>query len=71
MTGKCTECGEPCEVIVVDFGIGAYEYWGATGYDSRPEAVSNCCEAPVRGENRKEITLEDLGQYNFDPPDQD
>ena len=41
----CSACGEPCGVVTVDFGIGAYEYWGAPGYDSRPAQVSNCCEA--------------------------
>jgi hypothetical protein len=46
----CKECGEPCTVIGVDFGIGAYEYWGATGYDSRVELVSNCCEVDFDGE---------------------
>jgi hypothetical protein len=40
----CGSCRQPCEVIEVDFGIGSYEYWGSRGYDSRVEAVSNCCE---------------------------
>lgn len=31
--------------VEVDYGIGAYEYWGATGYDSRTALVSHCCEA--------------------------
>jgi hypothetical protein len=41
----CRECNRECRVVTVDFGIGSYEYWGATGYDSRLEQVSNCCEA--------------------------
>ena len=41
----CTACGDPCEVVTVDFGIGAYEYWGAPGFDSQPAEVSQCCEA--------------------------
>lgn len=32
-------------MIEVDFGIGAYEYWGATGVDIRLSHVSDCCEA--------------------------
>ena len=40
----CRACNRECRVITVDFGIGAYEYWGAPGYDSRPEQVSDCCE---------------------------
>ncbi len=43
----CPDCKEPCEPIVVDGGIGAYEYWGQKCFDSRPEVVSNCCEAPL------------------------
>jgi hypothetical protein len=45
MTTLCSACDKECEEVVVDFGIGAYEYWGAPGYDSRPALVSNCCEA--------------------------
>lgn len=44
----CTECGQECTVIEVDFGIGAYEYWGATGYDSQICDVSDCCEADTQ-----------------------
>lgn len=44
----CEECGKPCKVVNVDFGIGAYEYWGAKGNDVRIEAVSDCCEADWR-----------------------
>lgn len=43
----CTECELPCEAKVMDLGIGAYEYWGEKGVDSRPETVSTCCEARV------------------------
>jgi hypothetical protein len=50
-TVTCTGCGDPCHVVEVDFGIGAYEYWGAPGFDSRIERVSNCCEAPVSGDD--------------------
>jgi hypothetical protein len=40
----CKCCEKPCEVISVDFGIGAYEYWGATGVDVNIQEVSLCCE---------------------------
>jgi hypothetical protein len=43
----CPECNEPCQVTTVDNGIGAYEYWGASGYDSHPYPASNCCEAQI------------------------
>lgn len=41
----CVACGEPCEVEEVDFGIGAYEYWGAPGFHTDIHPVSACCEA--------------------------
>lgn len=43
----CQDCKNPCYEIVVDFGIGEYEFWGAPGYDSQEALVSHCCEAPV------------------------
>ena len=41
----CKECNRECKVITVDFGIGAYEYWGAPGVDVQLAEVSDCCEA--------------------------
>jgi len=43
----CPECGQECIGVWVDFGIGAYEYWGATGFDSQKEFVTQCCEVPL------------------------
>ena len=43
----CPDCKESCEPIVVDNGIGPYEFWGARGFHSQIEVVSNCCEAPL------------------------
>lgn len=40
----CKCCEKPCHVIEVDFGIGAYEYWGSTGVDVNIQEVSGCCE---------------------------
>lgn len=41
----CVACGEPARVVDVDFGIGAYEYWGATGFHTDIHRVTECCEA--------------------------
>lgn len=49
----CTACGEECSTTVVDMGIGAYEYWGATGFDSQPTRVSSCCEAAFTSTERE------------------
>jgi hypothetical protein len=44
MTMYCTICKKPTEVVKRDFGIGAYEFWGATGVDSCFMSVSKCCD---------------------------
>ena len=59
----CPECKEPCTVVTADNGIGSYEYWGATGFDSHPYPASNCCEA--------EIDEAELPEPHFDEPDED
>ena len=43
----CSECGKPCQGEARDFGIGSYEYWGATGVDTNWQYVSTCCEGDV------------------------
>ena len=45
--GFCSECREPCEAILVDFGIGPYEFQGTKGIDEDWKWVSPCCEAEV------------------------
>jgi hypothetical protein len=46
-TFTCRKCGEPATADWQDTGIGAYEYWGARGVDTRMELLSNCCGAEV------------------------
>lgn len=41
--GWCAHCHMPCFGVWVDTGIGAYEYWGHHGVDTRWDAVSECC----------------------------
>ena len=41
----CSSCHLPAEGKFKDFGIGAYEYWGAPGVDTDVQYVSVCCEA--------------------------
>lgn len=43
----CSACGEVAEGTSVDFGIGAYEYWGSKGVDRNVQWVSRCCEATL------------------------
>ena len=52
----CPDCGKECQVIVVDQGIGWYEYWGAKGFDFRPEVVSDCCQAILEGIEISDLT---------------
>lgn len=41
----CPECGKESRVVSIDFGIGAYEYWGAPGVHVQMCDVTECCEA--------------------------
>ena len=43
----CSACGNSCTPTMVDFGIGHYEYWGATGVHRDIQEVSDCCESGV------------------------
>lgn len=43
----CGHCGQPCEVSMNENGVGFTEFWGSVSFDSRIEAESKCCDAPV------------------------
>ena len=43
----CSACGDITEGEFMDFGIGAYEYWGSKGFDRNVQWVSKCCEADL------------------------
>lgn len=60
MNGTCTACGQPCQVGLVDFGIGSYEFWGHKATDIDIVAVSDCCEAPVVNAIGHRITVQDV-----------
>lgn len=40
----CPECGEETRVVLMDFGFGAYEYWGARGVHVDKRWVMECCQ---------------------------
>lgn len=40
----CADCGEPARIVMRDFGIGSYEFWGSKGYDSDERFVTECCD---------------------------
>ena len=46
-SGICSACGEACTSVMVDEGIGSYEYWGATGTHHEWQEVSPCCHEEV------------------------
>jgi hypothetical protein len=50
----CNACGDPCQVVTIDNGIGFYEYWGASGFDRQLHDVSNCCEADFTDPNEQD-----------------
>jgi hypothetical protein len=53
--GICEDCWQECQIVSVDYGIGAYEYWGAKGVHHDYGAGSSCCEAEVFEGGCKEI----------------
>ena len=48
--GTCSDCKQSADFKLEDFGIGAYEYWGARGTHHDYQWVSTCCEAPDDGD---------------------
>lgn len=52
---RCDACGEECSTQVVDMGIGAFEYWGAPGFDRQLVRLSSCCEASFTSTDRDEV----------------
>ncbi len=57
----CVECGEECEIVEVDEGIGPYEFWGAPGNDIQIVKVSYCCEAFYTDVDPEEYRGNDYG----------
>ena len=53
----CKCCGDECEVIEFDAGIGSYEFWGSVGNDVQMCLGSSCCEAEVVDENGDEVEM--------------
>jgi len=43
----CSECKKPCKEARRNFGIGAYEFWGATGSQDNWRCVSHCCDGDL------------------------
>jgi len=62
---ECPECGEPCEAIKCDSGIGPGEAWGAKFNDSHPYTGSSCCEAELEDCSAWEDE-QDRGDYEYD-----
>jgi hypothetical protein len=45
MATICSECGNYADPVMIDCGIGAYEYWGSCGTHVDYQPLSPCCEA--------------------------
>lgn len=58
----CGECRKECDFVGKDFGIGAYEFWGARGVDTNIQTVSVCCE----GEIYADPECEELVEFSID-----
>jgi hypothetical protein len=57
--GNCPACGKKCEGHKEDFGIGAYEYWGARGTHHDYRIVSDCCEEEMTDVSSDELEPDD------------
>lgn len=49
--GYCDDCALPCYGVLVDEGIGAYEFWGQRGVHHDYVYKSNCCNAEILDQN--------------------
>jgi hypothetical protein len=43
----CSNCLKPCDGVMVDNGIGCYEYWGRKDVDTNWCFESECCGSTV------------------------
>ena len=41
----CSCCGDEAEPVMINCGVGPYEYWGMRGVDVNMQELSQCCEA--------------------------
>lgn len=57
-------CDVTLELIPGDNGIGAYEYWGAKGYDSQPCWELESLSFEAYDENGNNVTEPGDGHYN-------
>jgi hypothetical protein len=57
--GYCSECGQECDGILIEDGIGPYECFGATGVHRSRRWVSPCCEAEIVAERPGGESAED------------
>ena len=66
----CSACRKPCEVKLVDDGIGPYEFWGMKGTDTRMVAVSDCCEYDLMHEDGSPLSDSEVWDL-CEPPEQE
>lgn len=66
----CKACGEVATGHFADFGIGAYEYWGAWGVDKDVQWVSTCCDATLL-DNSPSRSEASPPEPDYDRPDYD
>ncbi len=48
----CAGCGQPAETKEMDFGIGAYEFWGSREVHRDIQVVTECCETGLVDNSR-------------------
>ena len=64
----CGECKKECSPIIVDFGIGPYEFWGGKFVDTNEQIVSDCCEAEIFEDEECTIEADCRDAFDEDQP---
>lgn len=62
----CRECGKECRGEAEDCGIGSYEFWGATYYDSHEQVVCEHCGEQLDVEPWEVADDDGYGDYLYD-----
>ncbi len=56
--GVCAECDQKAQYRLMYFGIGSYEFWGATGNHVEWAWASECCEAEEQEKEQAQTAAE-------------
>ena len=67
-TADCPQCEKEVDVVMIDCGIGAYEYWGAKGVDTDLRPSCSICQEEL---DSQDVFWDDLDDEVDDYPEDD